>query len=142
MEIEADQAERVCLPPAPDAVLNYSVSFETLQALLDAAGRIPLVVMLIPDEFQVEDELWAQIVRAKAGQNLSRFLPQQVLRKWLDSRGVAYLDLLPTLRAQEPLADGRRHLYHRFNTHFNVRGNRVAGEALAGFVAEHLAKQR
>jgi hypothetical protein len=29
-----------------------------------------------------------------------------------------------------PLADARRHVYHRQDTHFNARGNRIAGEAL------------
>jgi hypothetical protein len=44
------------------------------------------------------------------------------------------LDLPPPLRAVPPLADGRRHLYHLRDTHFNARGNRAAGWALAEFV--------
>jgi len=32
------------------------------------------------------------------------------------------------------MADGLRHLYHRRDTHFNARGNRAAGEALARFL--------
>jgi hypothetical protein len=32
------------------------------------------------------------------------------------------------------MADGRRHLNHLQDTHFNARGNQVAGEALARFV--------
>ena len=39
-------------------------------------------------------------------------------------------------RAVPPLTDGWRHVYHLRDTHFNVRGNRVAGEALAQALAE------
>ena len=41
------------------------------------------------------------------------------------------LDLLPLLRTVEPMKDGRRHVYQLRNTHFNARGNEVAGRALA-----------
>ncbi len=49
-----------------------------------------------------------------------------------------YLDLRPIFRAVPPLPDGDRHLYHRQDTHLNVRGNRVAGEQLAEFLHRHL----
>jgi hypothetical protein len=52
----------------------------------------------------------------------------------MKERGIAALDLLPRLRAQEPLPDGRRHLYHLRDTHFNARGNEAAGAALAELV--------
>ena len=36
--------------------------------------------------------------------------------------------------AVEPLPDGRRHLYQLRDTHFNARGNQVAGQELAAFL--------
>ena len=42
------------------------------------------------------------------------------------------------LSAQPPMADGHRHLYHIRDTHFNARGNRIVGEALAGFLRNQL----
>ena len=50
----------------------------------------------------------------------------------LDAHRVPLLDLLPVLRAVPAELDGARHLYHLRDTHFNVRGNRVAGTAIAG----------
>ena len=50
---------------------------------------------------------------------------------WLSRQGIPTVDLLPPLLAVEPLADGRRHLFHLRDTHFNARGNDVAGKALA-----------
>ena len=70
--------------------------------------------------------------------DLDRDQPQERIRTWLGARGVPSLDLLPILRAQPALADGSRHLYHLRDTHWNARGNRVAGVALARFLREQL----
>jgi hypothetical protein len=142
LDIERQRARGSCLPPPPTSLSDYRLCLDTLRAMRDAAGEIPLVVMIIPDEFQVEDELWATIERAESNPDLSRFLPQQVLGGWLESNSIPFLDLLPILRAEKPLADGRLHLYHQNDTHFNARGNRVAGEALARFLAERLGEPR
>jgi hypothetical protein len=109
-------------------------SFErALAEIQDAAGAVPLVAMLIPDEFQGEDDLFAAIV-ARRGPGLDRDRPQRDAAAILAKLGIPALDLLPVLRAVRPLADGRRHLYHARDTHWNARGNRIAGEALARFL--------
>ena len=46
------------------------------------------------------------------------------------------------MRAVPKEADGRRHLYHLRDTHWNARGNELAGEALAKFVVPLLEKAR
>ncbi len=104
---------------------------------LAGAGRI--CVLLIPDEFQVEDALWEAVLWS-AGRDLERDRPQRLLTGWLARQGIPCLDLLPVLRAVPPLEDGRRHLYHLRDTHFNARGNRVAGEALADFLGPRLER--
>jgi hypothetical protein len=112
---------------------------ETLHELLldmkRAAGSIPLCVMIIPDEFQIEDDVWEKVRDAAPGRELDRDRVQTLILPWLEANGIPCLDLTPILRAVEPMEDGRRHLYHLHDTHFNVRGNRVAGEALAKFLA-------
>jgi hypothetical protein len=62
---------------------------------------------------------------------LDRDRPQRMLSAWFARNELRCLDLLPRLRRVHPLTDGRRHLYHRQDTHFNRRGHEVAGEALA-----------
>lgn len=59
-----------------------------------------------------------------------------MITAWFEKNGIPFLDLLPILRGVEPQADGKRHLYHRFDTHFNARGNEVTAEALANFLTE------
>ena len=90
--------------------------------------------MLIPEEFQVEDDVWALVAAGADGGTLDRDLPQRLLGQWLAKQDIPCLDLLPALRAVAPMADGRRHVYQLRDTHFNARGTEVAGEELAGFL--------
>ncbi len=106
-----------------------------LEQLVAAAGDVPVVFALIPDEFQVEDEVW-EAVRADHTEPLERDRPQRILREWASARGIPVLDYLPALRAVSPLADGRRHVYHFQDSHWNARGNEAAGRELARFLRE------
>jgi hypothetical protein len=127
--VELARARELC---ASDEEL-YAPFFSVLAKIREAAGDRKLAVLLIPDEFQVEDELW-KTVEERLPEELERDRPQRLITAWLDRHGVAYEDLLPRLRALPALADGRRHAYRLQETHFNVVGNRVAGEGLAALV--------
>lgn len=118
---------------------DYEGTFELLRRMRALAGDIPLAVTIIPDEFQVEDTLWHRLVaRSSDLEAAERELPQRLIGDFLRTEGIACLDLLPALRAQAPLEDGDRHLYHRRDSHFNARGNRVAGLALGEFLMREL----
>ena len=111
---------------------------ELLLQMQAAAASIPLLVLIIPAEFQVEDEVWRRVEPRLSGEAHDRDRAQRLLAGWLRAQGIPHLDLLPVLRAVRPLADGRRHLYHLRDTHFNARGNRIVGEALAEFLRPFL----
>lgn len=131
--VEAERQERI---HQADRHGWFELFFSAMAQIRDAAGDIPLVVMLIPDEFQVEDDLWEEITAYNGNRSFDRDEPQKRITAWLEQEGIPYLDLLPMMRAVEPMADGKRHLYHLRDTHFNARGNRIAGEALAAFLRE------
>ena len=136
LEIEAARASQICDPAQPEL---YDDFFDAVARAMEIVAPVPFAVLLIPDEFQVEDEVWQKTLEHPAcALPLDRDLPQRRIRAWLEPRGVPTLDLLPILRAVPALADGNRHLYSLRDTHFNTRGNRVAGEALAEFLAELL----
>ncbi len=139
LEIERKRAERACDPQRAD----YSAVFEILREMRRLAGEVPFAVVLIPDEFQVDDELWAEILESRQGAALSRDQPQQLIGEWLAEEQIPYLDLLPVLRAEcAPHHRGDSHCYQLRDTHFNARGNRVAGEALGRFFGRSLFSDR
>jgi hypothetical protein len=117
----------------------YAQTTAALAAMRQACGTLPFAVVLIPDEFQVEDHLWRE-VSARASLHLARDAPQRELTRWLADQGIPYVDLLPDLLAVPALADGRRHVYHLRDTHFNARGSAVAGRRLAELVTRLLAR--
>ncbi|MBK7643046.1 MAG: hypothetical protein IPJ19_08335 [Planctomycetes bacterium] len=126
--VEACESEERTLMPA----------IRTLVRMREECAPRPFGVLVIPDEFQVEDALWADVGRA----GVARDRPQQVLARELGAAGIPVLDVLPVLRGVAPLADGNRHLYHLRDTHWNPRGNRVVGEALAPFLRSLLEGAR
>ncbi len=131
LELEARRALEICrgLPP------GLALLERELGRMREMLGSTPLVVVLWPDEFQVEDDLWKAVLE-RAAIPLDRDLPQRLVRERLERTGIPALDLLPILRAIAPLADGNRHLYHLRDTHFNARGNLAAGRALARYLEE------
>jgi hypothetical protein len=95
-----------------------------------------LVVMVIPDEYQVHDDVAALAARAE-GQPLQAYdleRPQRELGRALRSEGIDALDLLPAFRER---AKGER-LYVPRDTHWNRAGHRLAAERLVA----HLARER
>jgi hypothetical protein len=119
----------------------YERFFEALGEIEDAAGDVPLAFLIIPDEYQVSDALWEAVV-GKNELPLQRDLPQRRIRQWAHDGNRSIVDLLPLLLAEEPLADGDRHLYHLRDSHFNARGNAIAGEALAKLIEAKLNDPR
>jgi hypothetical protein len=119
---------------------DYKALYSMVRELRSAAGKIPFAVMLLPDEFQVEDDLWAEATARPDLVGIERDRAQRLLGAFLAREGIPCLDLLPVLRAVPPMADGRRHVYHLNDTHFNARGNRAVGLALAEFVRTQLGR--
>lgn len=138
--LEAHRAREACgqVPPPWPAL------FDTLRRMHHECEKIgaSFAVMLIPDEFQVEDDTWARVLAELPGEHLDRDLPQRVLDGFCAEEHLPCLDLLPRLRAVPPLADGRHHLYSLRDTHWNRRGNEAAGHALAEFVKPLLPPEK
>jgi hypothetical protein len=115
---------------AADMAERAAPTLAWLERIRDAAAPIPVACLLIPDEFQVEDAVWNEVLAEGLPAHLDRDAPQRFLGPELRRRGFEYVDLLPALRAVPPMDDGRRHLYHLRDTHFNARGNAVAARGL------------
>jgi hypothetical protein len=119
-----------------DTVLTFVA--RTLEALAaeTAESGARLVVMLIPDEFQVDAGVRARVMAALGTHEEDHDvdLPQRELAAALTRQGIDVLDLLPTFREE----GRRRRLYRPCDSHWNVAGNALAAERLA----EHVARRR
>ncbi len=108
--------------------------------LFDAACRAagaPWLLLVAPSEIQADPRL-RDAVLARAGRPAGAFdfdLPQRRLAGWAASRGVPLVDPLAELRA----ARARGRLYVPDNSHWNARGNALAGALLAGALAPRLS---
>jgi hypothetical protein len=100
------------------------------------ATDTPWVLLVIPAEIQVDAAL-RRVVLMRAGRpaaDLDFDLPQRRLAAWARTRDVALIDPLAALRA----ARAQVRLYVPNNSHWNVRGNALAGELLAKALAPRL----
>ena len=92
--------------------------------------NVHVAVVLIPDEFQVNETVLAQAM-AEAGlrsEQLDLDGPQRRLIAFCENRQVPCLDLLPQLRQ---LPDS----YASCDTHWNVAGNHLAARAMAAWLS-------
>lgn len=127
---EADRMA-VCLRQEPASwVEAWARTREALLGIRAAAGDRPIVLLAIPDEFQVDAAL-RQAVCAQAGRPEADFdldRPQRRLADLARELGFELVDPLPELRA---LTVAGRRLYVPCDSHWNGEGHRVAAEALA-----------
>ena len=95
---------------------------------------VALVVIIIPDEFQVNPDLQDAILeslgilREEAMVDFSR--PNRKLREELDALEIEYLDLLPAFAN----ASRQARYYKPTDTHWNIAGNELAAELIAEYL--------
>lgn len=90
------------------------------------------LVMLIPDEYQVDPVLRAEVAH-QFNHDLQDYeieLPQRELSLFFKEQGILYLDLLPSFRDRAKTTP----LYRLQDTHWNIEGNQLASEKLDQFI--------
>ena len=105
---------------------NYLLEFDRLCR----EAEVPWVLHVIPSEVQVDPEIRRLVLEALSlpEEAYDFDAPQRRLHDFAEAHGITITDPLPELRAQHS-ADDR--LYIPNNTHWNVKGKRLAGEILA-----------
>jgi hypothetical protein len=96
------------------------------------ARGVPVAVALLPDEFQVNDELRrrAMAVRQIKEADIDVLLPQRRLAQFCADRQVPCLDLYPQFAPVGSAA------YHPNDSHWNARGNHIAADTLARWLRD------
>ncbi|MEM7582930.1 MAG: SGNH/GDSL hydrolase family protein [Acidobacteriota bacterium] len=111
---------------SPGKALRIDNAIEQLGRIKDfaASAAIPLTIVLIPDENQINAALFAELVPgadARASYDLS--MPQKVLLPEMERAGLDLLDLLPDFLGHP------RRLYMN-DTHWTPAGHRLAAERI------------
>ncbi len=136
LRIEGEHLES--LAPSNGAEERYQDFFHSLETIHNLVGD-KLVVILIPDEFQVSDALYEKLIsKNKDLVKFDRQSPQQRVRAYGNKNGIPVLDLMPALLEAEK--GGRT--YHLRDTHWNAHGNRIAGEQVAAFLLQRLSVRK
>ncbi len=140
------ESGRLFVPAEPETVEeHWTHVLDHLEQIVLTARRYgqDVAMVFFPSRVQVDpasldrarellaDSPWA--ARAATGA-FDPDRPQQVLRNFCDAHGIPCFDTTPALR----LALSQGDLYIPRDSHWNVRGNRVAGLAEARFLAGEL----
>ena len=137
-EVEARRLA-VCLKAAPPGMdKKWQRALTDLEGIVTACRRrgVPVAVVLIPDQFQVNDSVLTAALAENGWdrEQVDLEVPQRRLAAFFAERKVACLDLLPAVRAAPDA-------YAPRDTHWNVNGNRVAAREIAVWlVRERLVK--
>ena len=114
---------------------NYRYFFPWLK-LFKKHIRENFLLVIIPDEFQVNDSLYLKITEHMDLSKIERYKPQKAIAAFCKQEQIEYLDLLPMLREGEKTG----HCYHPRDTHWNQKGNYIAGEKIAQVLIERIKK--
>lgn len=90
--------------------------------------KVKCLVIIIPDENQVNQELLDQVVAFQKikKDDLVMDYPQKLLVNFFSKQNFNYLDLLPAFRE----VGNKMTLYHPADTHWNLAGNQLAAEQI------------
>jgi lysophospholipase L1-like esterase len=98
---------------------------------LARARGVPIVFLIIPTREQIHPERYGfESHPFMVDCDLEK--PQRVVGRILEDRGLSAFDLLPAVREASEEAS----LYYDLDQHWNSRGQRVAGEAIAAFLLD------
>lgn len=133
----AIEAERMALCLRSEEEAFRWLADRTAGVVTDLADEVRqtgarFVVMVIPDQYQVDQTLVEEVL-SSTGSRREEYdfnRPQRVLGGTLESAGVEVLDLLEIFRR----ASSGDSLYRPQDTHWNRRGNEMAAESLADFL--------
>lgn len=92
---------------------------------VDNHSSTRLVFMIVPDEMQVDQELFRKVLFDLPSESTDIALPQKKLRAFFDSQQLYYIDLLPYFQASSV-----QNLYQPRDTHFNISGNALTAQIL------------
>jgi hypothetical protein len=141
LEIERQRAEIFATEPSRLVRDSYAALVEIAARMSVTAQThaMQLVVILAPDEIQVEEGLQAEVLHAfglRAAAYDFNALPGRLERD-LEAIGIPTLNLLPAFKHHHD----RESLYAKQDTHWNEAGHALAGAAIREFIQARTARR-
>lgn len=109
--------------------LDYVVSYLKKMNGLCKSKNIKFLVVMIPDELQVDPALQKEIISTIKSKNLGMYdfkLPNKLLHLQFELLDIEYLDLLDDFIA----ATRSKKYYKKYDTHWNIAGNKFAADLI------------
>lgn len=136
LKIEKDRSQ-IYVKDNVDA-LPFNEALGYLKQIQNVCGKngIELIVVLIPDEVQINDALQTA-VRKQLSVEESRWsirLPNEILIAGLDEMGIDCLDLYPYFLKEAQI----RQLYRLRDTHWNIAGNQFAADIIQNHIRHYV----
>jgi hypothetical protein len=99
------------------------------------ARRVELVLLIFPDQFQVDEDLRAQVLEKYQipADSLDLEYPNTLITDFCRQNQIHCLDLLPPFQEKEKTTQ----LYRLRDTHWNEAGNRLAAELIFNYLEDH-----
>jgi hypothetical protein len=126
--------------PAMQAGWHMTRSLLDSMAVVCAARDVQLLVVILPTQYQVHEELWVHHFTTfglnPADYDLEQ--PQRILKEFCESRGIAYVDVLPAMRKR---AQSER-LFYPIASYMTPAGHRLVAEVVhrsLGGIIQHAA---
>jgi hypothetical protein len=98
------------------------------------ARRVELVLLIFPDQFQVDEDLRAQVLEKYQipADSLDLEYPNALITDFCRQNQIHCLDLLPPFQEKKKTTQ----LYRLRDTHWNEAGNRLAAELIFNYLKE------
>jgi hypothetical protein len=122
-------------PEALEAFNNQVEYIKQIKKICDSRN-IKLLVVLLPDENQINSELQKQVISMAQidPANFDIRLPNQLFSEVFKEEKIDYLDLLDGFL----VASKKENLYKPQDTHWNIAGNRVASRLITPKIIEQI----
>lgn len=120
--------------PDTEKWLRNAVKYVNEIGRVCAFKRVRLLIVLIPDELQIDAALQRAVVQKwkVPSVDMDFSLPTKMLSLELDRAGISYVDLLEPFR----LVSSHTRLYKPNDTHWNIAGNRLAAEIIYEYMTK------
>lgn len=137
LDIQASRAE-IFLKDNPEFLTAFNSQMEYLQQIkkICDSKNIKLLVVLLPDENQVNPQLQQQVLTKinVTPEQIDIRQPNQLLTSAFNAQQISYIDLLDGFLTESK----QENLYKLRDTHWNIAGNRVAARLITPKIIEQI----